>query len=57
MSKAAHERRLLQVQGESLEGCIVHPDLKYFDLRRPFREWPESVRKLIAEREARRGDT
>lgn len=32
------------------ERWIVHPDLMHFDLRRPFREWPESVRKLIEER-------
>lgn len=38
--------------GESLQGPCLHPDLKYFDLRRPYSEWPESVRKLIAEREA-----
>lgn len=29
---------------------IVHPDLVHFDLRRPYKEWPESVRELIAER-------
>lgn len=29
---------------------VVHPDLLGFDLRRPFNEWPDSVRGLITER-------
>ena len=32
---------------------IVHTDLLHFDLRRPFSEWPESVRNLIDERARR----
>lgn len=31
---------------------IVHHDLLHFDLRRPYSEWPETVRKLIKERQA-----
>ncbi len=31
------------------ERFIVHHDLMHFDLRRPYSEWPESVRKLIEE--------
>lgn len=30
---------------------IVHPDLMHFDLRRPYREWPESVRAAVDARE------
>jgi hypothetical protein len=30
---------------------IVHHDLLHFDLRRPYREWPETVRTLIEERQ------
>lgn len=32
---------------------VVHHDLLHFDLRRPYREWPESVRNLIDERARR----
>mgnify|MGYP001563448548 CR=1 FL=1 len=28
-------------------GSVVHPDLLDFDLRRPFAEWPESVRAQV----------
>lgn len=35
---------------------VVHPDLLGFDLRRPYREWPESVRTLIEERQREAGN-
>lgn len=37
-------------------GPVVHPDLVHFDLRRPYREWPETVRALIAERQREAGE-
>jgi hypothetical protein len=36
--------------------AFVHPDLVHFDLRRPYREWPETVRALIAERQREAGE-
>lgn len=30
---------------------VVHPDLVHFDLRRPYSEWPETVRALIEQRQ------
>lgn len=39
------------------ERTFVHPDLMNFDLRLPYSQWPERVRRLIERRQRESGHT